>query len=561
MKGFSGTALGLSQIGTLELLFTAFVSSRVNNAIAEELKLQEFVNYIHFSFRGGPPRWQWDIPLTPHGEFEGFTPNPFCINKLDKNETEGQTFKYATTVHNKLHVPYLWKTKIPASNGGKANMSSLLDNTIMFRGLNNTADGHSQNRIKMNQPIPGGFSLTGLAADKGSSPIPAVHYGSAHGFKSMTGLNSVPTSGNLFTSLLDALRFQYTSNRQIDGLAFGGMAKAEASKRLDNMIALLGSSKRGLASAPYNDLKNAKELFLRDFGDLTAMYNAFRNRYTLLIQRAFAEHDLAGFDNVPLESLNNKHYQLSINQGTLMSQGRDLRDLLVGADGKTLGIESITTPSNQYATKINNMAESFALAEFCLQNNLATSMMLPMDAMTRLYFPSFKNGTETYVKNATSNHDSHWTGSVLSMFLFGKYFKALSSCVFELRGKLENQRLASGSKWEKTLFHFSAEFPRRPDTKGFQNGHAWNGNCITLMGGMIKKFQIVGNCKKDGSKGHYGVSAKMKALGDRHLLVGNIASSVSTILGTPSPTPNDETLVGQKNNQIVSFAGDPEDEA
>lgn len=562
IKFFSGGAIGLSQIGTIELLFSAFLSNKYNIAMADELNLADYIHYLHFSFRGGPPRWQWDLPLTPLGKFEGFNPNPYCVTKFIQNENQELEYLYETHAYSGYHVPYLWKTKIPTTGGGKIEMDSLLQNMLMFRGLNNTSDGHGLNRVKMNQPIPGGLSLTGVAADASSFPIPAVHFGPDTGFMSKKGTNSVAVSGNLFLSLLDGLNLKYRES-EISGLGFGKESKKDVSNRLDKVLDLFNVNHRQVASVSHRDLKNAKSLFLREFGDLDAMYKQFVDKYNNLIYRSFAEHDLVGFDSTPVIASDSKLCQHSHNRGTRLHPGVDMRDLFVSTEGQTLGQASLNVPSSQKATNISNLAASMALAEFCLANNLATSLMLPVDGVNNLYLPK-KTDTENpnWIARVSAPNDSHWTGSHLSNLLYGKYFKAVSACTHELKTVLINLKNKNNgkSKWDHTLLHFSAEFPRAPDKNGHQNGHAWDGNCISLMSGKIKKLDIIGSCLEHSSKGHYGVGAKLKSLSGRKMHIGNIASSVATILGVASPTPNDASLVGlDKDGNVINFGGKPDD--
>lgn len=562
LKSSAVGSAGLTQVGLLELLFSSFIAGKMEVARADSLNLTEILNYVHFSFRGGTPRWQWDCPLTPNGTFTGFNPNPYCINKFSDLTAGDVKGIYATHEHNGLHVPYLWASQIPTSNGGKIPMSSVLDNTFMFRGLNNTVDGHYPNRVKMNNPVPGGLSLTGLAADLAQTPIPAVHYGDAHGYKSSTGVGTVSVSGNLFESLLDGLSMKYrTPNINLDSLAFGRSATQENSSRLDAILNLFKSTNSGLNKVPYTDLKNAKKVFLRDFGDLAVLYAEFVAKYEDLIQRSFAEHDLPGVDDQAIPTWDDKRFWITHSGGTIFQAGHDLRDIFVNKNKQTVGAENLTAPSSQRASTIQNLAASMALAEFCITNDLATSLMLPCDSLSNLYYPS-KNGTATkYIVNGVAGNDSHWTGCITSMYVYSKYYKAVSACTNELKTVLKSKSVGNGkTAWDRTLLHYSSEFNRAPDANGLETGHGWQANTITLVSGMIDQLQIIGNCKGH-SRGHWGVSHGMSALSGRDMLIGNIASSVSELLGSPSPTPNDSALIGKVNGKAVNYSGDPEDEA
>jgi hypothetical protein len=92
---------------------------------------------------------------------------------------------------------------------------------------------------------------------------------------------------------------------------------------------------------------------------------------------------------------------------------------------------------------------------------------------------------------------------------------------------------------------------------GGETGHGFKGVPFSIFNGKIKKAAVIGNIGYEysnsnpvHSRGLWGAAASMQSMGNRPLNAGNVASTIASIIGVPSPSPNNISLVSVENDEI-----------
>ena len=536
-------AMGVSPV---EILFSSMIEGFVSNASAQVANLSEQINYLHLSMLGGPPRWYFDLPLKPNGVSDNIGDNKMLITKLD-NSTRSLIGNYELYQHNDgYYYPHLWSAQVPTSSGGLTNLSNLLDNSAMFRGINLGVDGHAINSVKQDAPLSGEVSLAGLVADKSSKPIPAASVGLNLNFKSRSGVGIIETGlASPIQKVIEA--FNYTdSTSYASAKSFG--SETEVKSLIDRAVTSLKSRAEFADSKTkslFTDSNNAKALFRKAYEELEDEFIPLREKYRNLISRSFLENTISGVEGIGLsrgrfevgsEAYENaeKFFSMQRGSGYILPEDFELASAI------------------SESSSINSLAESMALMEYVIVKGLSSTVTARCNNMNGLTFPN-----TSLSQNA---NDAHETGAYSSLFYFSKYYKALGSCMLELFSVLKNENL-----FDKTVFHLSSEFNRSARNNGSGSDHGWAGSSSSLYSGMIKKPIIIGNIYSDGGdaynttsrSGGWGVGAPLAAIQNREMGIGHLASSIAASLRIESPTPNDQGLIGYQSGEIRSFVTDP----
>ena len=551
------TSAGLT-VGAAVTFFDAVLKSWIMKAHAQEVSGEPVTNYVHLTFSGAPPRWLFDMPLTPNGNSDLFTPNDMLCTKFTNTSAGSIQVAHETTQVGDFHLPSLWASDVPGINDTWRPMSDLAQNMFMIRGVNMLVDGHEQNRLKQNAPVPGGYSLTGLLADIANTPLPAVYYGAPIGYKSKTGVGIVRTPGG------DSLKGLMRGFELSSPVSFGNQDIIEtlANRTLNSLREYGRATRNRKIAAMFRDASNAKSVILRDFGDLVAEFNGLRDKYENLIQRAYTHHNTDDVDNVELITTNDVEFRVQSNAVYNFNPGFDMRDT-IQMNEMSQGPLNASIPGAR-DTSISNLSASMAVTEFLLVNELSNSLTLNTQSMTSFYLPANIDPNPT--TNRGMAHDAHSTGAYSTLFFFSKFYKGFSACMLELVDQLKNNNQSGGGAlFDNTLIHITSEFGRNSRNNNSGSDHAWHGSNITLLSGMIEGPQVVGNIYHnhvdDGHDGTWGAAAPVPELANREMVLGNVASSIANILKVETPTPNDPAILDRSSDgKIVSYLGNPEND-
>lgn len=505
------------------------------HALAAGMENEAFsdMKYISFVMANGAPRYYWDLPIRPNGD-DYYVPNPMVISRFTGS---GSSVKgeYATTNVGGYHMPTIWDANIATPNG-TAPMRALSENMLILRGLDLQIDSHDIDRFRQVAPVPGGISLSGLAADQAKTPIPAIGNASGGGsyFRSEKGIAYQPLSG---TNPFTAAMAPFSQNSGMLSLSSPQVEKAidDALKRME---AASGGKNKFLPST-YVARINAKKMMMKQFGNLQSAYTQLNAKYLSLINRAFdatGSLSLAGVDS------------LQIPGGQTALQRLTQAEYVIGSDLRTL------TDMN---TRIDSLAEGMAIAEFMITQGLSSSVNIQAGNFINIFGTQLLNSTsKAVINNSRRTHsvDVHFTGAHAGLVLFSRYYRALSSCLYEFTNQLKATPSSRGNLFNQSIVTVTSEFNRSARADGDGADHGWQGSNFTILSGMIDQFAVRGNIKTTETgayKGTWGLAAGVSELNGREAIIGNAASTIASLMEVKSPTPNDMPFAYKQNGKAV----------
>ncbi|WP_408099031.1 hypothetical protein ACJVC5_08950 [Peredibacter sp. HCB2-198] len=499
-----------------------FLQAGTAHAAGENPAFQDF-KYISLVLAGGAPRYYWDLPIQPNGN-DAIVANPMVVNKF-VNSNGNISAEYATAKVGSYYMPHVWSGNL-ATTAGVAPMSLLGQNMMIMRGLDLQIDSHPIDRERQVAPVPGGISLSGLVADHASTPIPAVGRGGGGGYyRGEKGVAYVELAGtNPLTVALSPFSpigsMKTINNGQVE------MAIDNALKRMS----ALSADKNKFLPSTFATRFNAKKMMMKSFGNLQATYTSLVTKYTGLINRSFEAQgglSLQGVDNIAVPALGTGPFR--VTEGEYLT-GDDIRTL---TDIKTTIVE---------------LAESMAVAEFMITQGLSSSVNVVASDFNNVFYQSAYNPTSKVTRTSVRGRhgmDVHFTGSYAAVVLFSRYYRAVSSCLYELIAQLKSVQTGYGQNlFDRTVMTVTSEFNRIPRVDGSGADHGWQGSNFTLLSGMVNNLTVVGNVKTNvGNRGTWGLAGPLDELNGREAIIGNAASTVSALVEVQTPTPNDQSFV------------------
>jgi hypothetical protein len=239
-----------------------------------------------------------------------------------------------------------------------------------------------------------------------------------------------------------------------------------------------------------------------------------------------------GICDKPVIAQDTNHFRVAID--------KDVNRVVPGTN-----LQTIFNQSSQVA----NLYKSMSMTEFLIKHSLTNSIHTHISSMTGLSYSMNIEGGKTQTRNFVSN-DAHYFGRDVTLVSFSKYYRAVSACTFELTKQLKVMK-----KFDDSVIHISRDHGRnaRADGAGSDDG-GYTAHSTLLLNGKIKSPQMIGNIKGSGnSSGSWGVSAPLIDLGNRYVGLGNIATTVTNILGVESPSSNDQGLLKNEGGELVSI--------
>lgn len=410
-------------------------------------------------------------------------------------------------------------------------MKNLAKNMMIMRGIDLQIDSHEIDRSRQLAPVPGSISLSGLAADQASTPIPAVGRGGGGSYYrgekgiayvELAGANPLTTATSPFAPL--------GSMRTLNN----GSVEAAIDNALQRMSSLSGNKNKYLPST-FATRFNAKKMMMKQFGNLQVRYNELVAKYKSLISRSFeaaGSLSLKDVDDRSLLALGTAPFRVTENE------------YLIDTDVRTL------TDAN---TSIDGLAEGMAIAEFMITQGLSSSVNVQSGNFTGVYLGKAYNPTTKASRTARVNYstDVHFTGSHCGIILFSRYYRAVSACLNELITQMKSVSLGNGSNlFDRTVMTVTSEFNRIPRVDGSGADHGWQGSNFTMLSGMFDQLNVAGNLKTNlNNRGTWGLAGPLDELNGREAIIGNAASTVSTLLEVKTPTPNDQSFVYKQNGK------------
>lgn len=511
----AGKAFGA--LGLSSAIYDTILAHFFQQAFAQTLGtgLNPSGYYVHLTMPGGPPRWLFDLPLTP----AGLTANNFVQGGFGTRfEKVGGEFKSVyrvdrhTAAGKTLYLPPVWSMNLAKQNFAK----DVLPHTTFIRGLDMEINNHGLSNSRQVAPIIGGLSLQGVVADEAQRPMPGVVDASSsagQGFRSKKGLAANPITLTAANPVADVLRpFQnYMAGR--------GVHSPAANKLTEQAFAQFEkyATDRGLASSALPEIYDSSmALIEKNIYALSSKWAAALAKYRAIVDEAIhpAKGTLPGIFDQTIPSKNDGTFRYDQRTDTVVNHG-DIRNMVSG---------SLTAP---------RLAEGFAATEILL-DEVTASATISMLAL---------NGVQSGKGLFNMTHDQHRHGVMMSTMMTTLFYRAVLGCLSEFVAALKEKKI-----FERTVIHISAEFNRTPLATGFGSDHGFMGSNTTLISGMVTAPSCFGNIQKASYNntytGTFGVAKPFLTDGfTRPIQVNDVARTITAMLGVDDIVTNGRTLL------------------
>jgi hypothetical protein len=478
--------------------------------------------WVDFRTGGAPARWVYDIFMNPLNQ-NNFASNPQMATRYVESGGRFTDVEYATFTHAGIQVPWLWQFPLPRPGGGTQPMTDLLTHMLQIRGLNTANAGHSGSEMK-HFIVPAAVqSASALSTDAGEAPFPAViTRNGVIPFKSKE--NFVPTfvTG---TNLIQSLMEPFLTSASDNSAALRGTLRdylKSVSMELNTQAINSHSGFRATASA----LNNVQQIIQVSVNNLATEWQVLLDKYKSLIARVLVPTtSLQGINNIPIGTTGSRGATYSTD-GAIKNHP-DLRTMIDGS------------------TRVGNLAEIFALAEYILLNDLSDSITLGSPSLIQL---ANEDGSRF-----NHNNDEHGSGKMTSLLINTFYHRCHAACLLELISQLKFKGI-----FENVVIRNGSEFNRSPRGNGSGSDHGFQGASMAFYSGAIRGPFVIGNIQASGNStypGTWGISAPVASsnshLNGVNLDFGHVLSSIATMLKVPTPITSREPLVTETSNGIV----------
>ncbi len=539
----------LKGAGLTYLTSKAFIGDLVAQSAAEVLssvndQQLDSPTYVHFNFFGAPPRWYFDLFLKPK-ENSSFQSNPMTATHFSGVSSQGYKSMRGWAKYRGISIPPLWTQKIISPREKNIPlMTDLLDNSLIFRGVKMGIDGHEINNRRLMMPSLNVPSLHGTLTDFSDRALPSIN------LLGQSELSSNALSSYLSKNNVPPINIMPKGDVAKD--LFGNFLHHDWNEAVEHGISdfLKYNAPKNIQKRQLNYQDKIRKLSKSKIEQLISQYPAIFKKYDSIIKQCLLSKNIKGVTDKKISGLDStkkvdtdfaKRYQ---NEDYYLG-GEDLRDTF-----KT--------------SRIDSLAEQFALTELLVLNGMSRCVASEINTITNLKyenclseddFEKYSKGKKFNLTNGSKKDyffdlDPHFSGEVPHLLYANVFWFTFASCLSEFVLRLKETPFNSNSSvFDKTLIHLVSEFDREPNPNLSGSEHGWNGHTSTLISGMFEGFNIRGNIKINSSdnmfknSGTWGESATIKELDGQHLVYGNIASSLASILEIPSSTPKDESLV------------------
>lgn len=468
-----------------ERFANALVDSLISKAYAEEINQVPSRYYVNVFFPGGPARFVFDHWMRTNASDPTLHFNPMVATAFTNAGGRVNGLQYKTMEHGGLLVPHLFSQSV-RTTAGAYNLSNLLSNMMAIRGFSSGIDGHQFNLTTQMAPIGGISSMSGLAADISTRPFEAIQYpqrDSYHKFDSQKGkaINVIQTGTplkTLFEGLLpSAGELARSSNVKARNVA--------AFERAQSQLKALSATDATGSKVLKASIENARALLKKGVGDIDGYWTAAVARYRNLINESLRANNIPGISDFPIIPGAGPQWTFAMRGSQPdLSPDQDLRSILPNLH-------------------IGSLAENFALAEFMIRGDYASSIEIHMDA--GIQNVTIKNAAGAMV---TGNHESdmHTTGAYPALLMMNCFYRGVLTAVAEFQQSLQAQRTSLGTTaWDDTVLHFVGDFTRIARLDGAGSDHGFNQLGTSVISGAFTNGPFVtGNILKGDATGHYG---------------------------------------------------------
>jgi|GEM_PF-2005106 len=518
-------ALGV--LGLQNALANSVVQAISQTAFAQGVaSLNSKKKYIYLSLDGAPPRWFFDIPLTPKGSSDYYPTNNIIGNYITKDGDsvllKNNPWKDPSSGY---YLPPVWGSNPNSGNGEFTNLSGHL---YFWRGVDMEIDNHPVTRMRNQAPTIGGLSIAGRLAEKSGYPLPAIVSGSigdafraekivtpitvTHGGTTATN-NSIVTALNYVSGkapINDALLKQSLQQFEVYAKENGimGYGVMEAKDKADAMI-----------------VEGVKKF--------TDQWSTTFNKYNVLVKKAIT--DSKNRDKIILAQ-NVPNPYLTNNADARMTR------TISGSNNVPATVANIQDLVDD-SSNVAEMAAQFAAMEILLVNELTSicTFSLPGAVMNGV-----RGDTGAMRFNMTT--DQHNIGTLASTYVTSMYYRALAACLDELAGILSRNRM-----FEDTIIQIGSEFGRNPREDQSGADHQTLAGSALLISGSFKETRVIGNLTtttRGGYQGFTGAGAPLASYGNQRLRVNDVVKSVCSFLSVTPVTENGASFLNVAKNNL-----------
>lgn len=505
---------GALSMTPMEMFFESLAGGVVNRAVAESTG-QNVKKYILIQEFAAPPRWSYDLFLSP------FQEDGVIENGSVKTEYSGQQ-RYTSAIYKThkvrgINAPVIWTQNVASSSGGIRPFSDLMDNMMTIMGVDALNPGHEPAAGLMNRPLTN-LSIDGALADAQNLPFASLQFDNRNlDFKSAKGHNPKAYRGsNNIENLIPQAFNADMSN-----------VSKKYHNEINNVVSKINRriSSLKLGGAPLSSsVENAETLIVSEINEMSKVVPTLEAKYLSVINKTSEmSKNLKGISDKPVGKTgsrdSDRHYWIDSRSKAINNP--DMRSVLDGA-------------------RLNfSVAKLFALTEYVITKNLTPSVAFRTSGAV-INFNGRLRGT---------SFDQHTMGVMASVMVNTMYYRMVGACVLTLIEALKNTPFKGSNMFDHTVIRQDGEFSRSPRHDGSGTDHAPDSSNTTLFSGMIKGPHVVGEIKKGGTtgarRGSRGACGLLKH--GVHATTGHIVSTLATMLDIPSPSPNNPSLV-RKNN-------------
>ena len=489
-------------------------------------------NWVDFRLDGAPPRWLFDLFLTPYDKQNTFVSGGFGTRYVETDgrytAVEYKTYKFPGTT---LNLPWLWQFPVPASNGNTRSMQPLLANMLHVRGIYVGNPDHAAARSLHFRPLGARQSVSALAADSANFPIPAV-FAAVNNYQFASIESKSPlavATSNYIQSLMTPFSPAGSPTFKTQRLALDAYIDAAQAAMSAELRA------RNIRHEPsIGSRAGARNLMETAFGDLGTVWDTLFSKYEALCLRAYDPTVvLAGINDRPIGVTTSRAALGQYEFNNVVVGNSDIRSMV------TLPAKGINGTRHNLA-----MARAFALAEFVLTRGLSNSISVGIGAAERLIV----NDAEV-----AHNVDEHFTGNMISTLVNTYSARALAACLLEFFDVLKATK--GGQLFDDTVINVSGEFNRRPRLDGSGSDHNWEGGNLTMYSGSINGPHVLGNIRASTGEPNYpgtwGFGAPISELSNQILDLTHTTATIATMLKVPSPLTVGSSVVEENSSGII----------
>lgn len=542
-RGFLGSAAGVAGAASVFDPVAFFMRNFTGSLVAQaraEVKGEIPRRFMYIQMYASPERWTYDLFLN-HKNESGMIPNPNVVNRYVQSGSRYTSGTYELVKKKGIWVPYLWKFDVPTPTGTRP-MSDLFDHLLHLRGVDVGNAAHNSAAYLHSRPVAGTPTLGGLVADRIGTLLPAIQVGNVMEYASENGTSLIAASSPAGANLLSDVMMPFQRRTSADFLARRDLLAGN----LRRVAGLFKEQYGSYAPQLIGDIENAQNLMEGGLEDLGKAWDGLLAKYVNLIERA-VNTVLPGISDRPIGNTDvaNRGAEYTFGQD-LFNFLPDIRDMLDGASGKRIGITLL--------------AEKFAVAEFMMTRGYSSFFAMHLNNFLGVLTQREPTGAAS---RANVSHDQHFFGSQIAPFINSYYFLAFSACLLEMIEQFKKTTVVvAGQKrnlWDETVIQTASEFNRCPykTPRGADHGPQAGSTCI--FSGALRGPTVLGNVRAEPSieanrvnyPGSWGWNAPVAGLRNRPINLGNVQSTLATLLRVETPSINNMSLVSENGTPLI----------